>query len=99
MKMTVFENDLVVSTEEIKGFIFGLTLSDNPDGNYIGIGQNDTMSAVIYHKEIPLANGKSMLLETRHSPDLQPLYDIMDGYKGMVLVDIQHGTTRVMIEW
>lgn len=99
MKMTVYENDLVVSTEEIKGFIFRLTTPDNPDGNYIGIGQNHTMDAVIYHKEIPLSNGKSMLLETRHSPDLQPLYDIMDGYKGLILVDIQSGTSRVVIEW
>ncbi len=98
MKMTVYENDLIVSTEELRGLVFRLTMPGG-DGNYINIGQDNTMGAEIYEKEIPLADGKTMLLQTRHAPDLQPIYDIMDGYKGLILVDIQYKASRVTIEW
>ena len=98
MKMTILENDRVISTEELNGFIFRLTIPEG-DGNIINIGQDNTRGFEIYETEIPLADGKSMLMQTRHAPSLQPLYDIMDAYKGMVLVDFSYQELRVVIEW
>lgn len=98
MKLTVYENDCIVSSEELKGFVFRL-MGPEGDGNIINIGQDNPNGAEVYEREICLEDGKSMLLQTRYTPDLQHLYDIMDGYKGLILVDIQYKTTRVVIEW
>ena len=98
MKMTVYENDHIVSTEQLKGFVFRLTFPEG-DGNIINIGQDTPNGAEVYEKEISLEDGKTMLLQTRHAPDLLPVYDIMDGYKGLILVDIQYKASRVVIEW
>ena len=98
MKMTVYENDHIVSTEQLKGFVFRLTFPEG-DGNIINIGQDTPNGAEVYEKEISLEDGQSMLLQTRYTPDLQHLYDIMDGYKGLILVDIQYKASRVVIEW
>lgn len=98
MKLTIYEDERIVSTEELKGFILNLIGPDG-DSNLIGISQNNTKEAEVYEKEIPLVDGKRVLLLTRHAPDLQPVYDIMDGYKGMILVDIRYKTSRVTIEW
>ncbi len=98
MKLTVYEDERIVSTEELKGLFFRLTTPEG-EGNYICIGQDNTKGAEVCEKEIPLCDGKSMFLQTRHSPDLQPIYDIMDGYKGLTLVDIRYKASRVTIEW
>lgn len=98
MKLTIYEDERIVSTEELKGFILNLIGPDG-DSNLIGISQNNTKDAEVYEKEIPLADGKRVLLLTRHAPDLQPLYDIMDGYKGLILIDMRYQTTHIIIEW